>query len=89
MADVCCDNPGCENPGQQVLNKKVNIVCLAEMGSTLQCLAGGIVIYDSTFNNIAVGSGFGFLTITEGKLKSFPLQQVPDFLVMSSLWLLI
>ncbi|KAK9844297.1 hypothetical protein WJX74_000584 [Apatococcus lobatus] len=28
--------------------------------------AGGIVIYDSTFNNIAVGAGFGFLTITEG-----------------------
>ncbi|KAK9865449.1 hypothetical protein WJX84_011385 [Apatococcus fuscideae] len=29
-------------------------------------LKGGIVIYDSTFNNIAVGAGFGFLTITEG-----------------------
>lgn len=45
--------------------------------------AGGIVIYDSVFSNIAVGAGFGFLTITEGELTSTLLLQLrPDTLAV-------
>ena len=46
--------------------------------------AGGIVIYDSVFSNIAVGAGFGFLTITEGEMRSILLLQLRPATMLSS-----
>lgn len=43
-------------------------ICFLSRGEAALLYAGGIVIYDSLFTNIAVGAGFGFLTITEGEL---------------------